>query len=70
MTADVLHFHNTRGLAKRMGNLLRIYTTMKKPAMSVSRSQRHDFLQYYLFQNAMGQMGKETYVNKVDLMIS
>lgn len=53
-----------------MANSLRSYTTAKKPAMSESPSQRQAFLQSYLFQKAMGQLGKETYVNKVDLMIS
>lgn len=70
MTADFLHFHSTRGLPKRMANSLMSHTTPKKPDVSVSPSQRQNFFQFYLYQNTLGQMGKETYVNKVDLMIS
>lgn len=72
MPADVTHFRSTRGLPKRMANSFMSYTTTEteQPNMSVSPTQRHAFLQYYLFQKTTGQMGIETYVNKIDLMIS
>lgn len=69
MTADVTHFHCTRGLPTGMAKTPMGSTTIKEPNTSVKTSQTHALSQT-LSPKATGQNGKEIHVNKVDLMIA